>query len=394
MNLIIKILKLKITKFIFAILMIAFIASLYFFKDWYFMQYHKCIGFYYVNKGDKAYKNRKYQSAIDYYKKALNLYPGHSRASCNLGNIYVSFENYYEAVNAYENALKYSPNFMVCRMDLGIILSEKMADYDKAIQEYGRVINTNPFVINIPFIYNNKDTAKINKGLAYYNMGLAYRGKAVYMGDKSLTSVKYLKKAKESYQQAQKYLKNDFDNTYNLALTNHLLGDYNSAAKEYCNAININPENFDAHYNFALLLRTMNLNKEALTEFEKTIMLLSLADGGNQKNQANEDKSNFIGKFFKNKDNQSEEDVNQVYYSDVDNEKSKYVLGLTGELKRRIASQGDSKYLSKRNDLTSLTPNEIKYTNGKVVFANQKEVNFKNLLKCTYGDKFEELSYE
>ena len=37
----------------------------------------------------------------------------------------------------YENALKYSPNFMVCRMDLGIVLAEKMADYDKAIQEYG-----------------------------------------------------------------------------------------------------------------------------------------------------------------------------------------------------------------------------------------------------------------
>ena len=196
-------------------MMIAFIASLYFCRDWYFRQYHKCIGFYYVNKGDKAYKNKKYQKAIDYYKIALKNYPGHSRASCNLGNIYVSFENYYEAVNAYEQALKYSPNFMVCRMDLGIILSEKMANYDKAIQEYGRVINSKPFEINIPFIFNNKKSIRENKGIAYYNMGLAYRGKAVYMGDRTSTAVKYLKKAKDAYIKANEYLKDNYDNNYN-----------------------------------------------------------------------------------------------------------------------------------------------------------------------------------
>ena len=156
MGFIIKLLKLKITKVFIFLLTVAFIASLYFYQDWYRTQFNKCVGMYYVNKGDKAYRKTQYQKAIDYYRIALKHYPAHSRASWNLGNIYVSFENYYEAVNAYENALKYDPNFMVCRMDLGIILSEKMANYDKAIQEYGRVINSKPIVVNIPFIYNNK----------------------------------------------------------------------------------------------------------------------------------------------------------------------------------------------------------------------------------------------
>ena len=216
MGFIIKLLKLKITKVFIFLLFVAFVASLYFYQDWYKVQYDKCIGFYYVNKGDKAYREKKYQKAIDYYKIALKKYPGHSRASCNLGNMYVSFENYHEAVNAYENALKYSPNFMVCRMDLGIILSEKMADYDKAIQEYGRVINSKPMELNIPLIFNNKKTTDQNRGIAYYNMGLAYRGKSVYMGDKTNISTKYLKKAEEAYKKAEEYLKDDFDNTYNL----------------------------------------------------------------------------------------------------------------------------------------------------------------------------------
>ncbi len=352
MNLIIKLLKLRITKVFLFLLMLAFIASLYFCRDWYFVQYHKCIGFYFVHKGDNAYRNQKYQKAIDYYRIALRNYPGHSRASCNLGNIYVSFENYYEAVNAYENALKYSPNFMVCRMDLGIILSEKMADYDKAIQEYGRVVNSSPFEVYIPFVFNNKKTIKENKGLAYYNMGLAYRGKAVYMGDRSSTSVKYLKKAKESYINASKYLKNDFDNTYNLALTNHLLGDYNSAGSEYCKAINIRPDSFEAHYNFALLLRSMNLNKEALTELEKTTMLLDL---------------------------------------DSNEEKNKYVFGIINEIKRRILNEGEYDYLKEREDLTALGKDDITYSHGKVILEKQKDFKMNDLLKCTYDKLFEEL---
>lgn len=333
-------------------MLIAFISSFFFAKDWYIKQYHKCIGFYYVHKGDVSYRNKKYQKAVDYYRTALVHYPEHSRASCNLGNIYVSFENYYEAVNAYENALRYSPDFMVCRMDLGIILSEKMANYDKAIQEYGRVVNSRPFLINIPFIYDNKTSAKKNRGLAYYNMGLAYRGKSVYMSDRSSASVKYLKQAQESYKKALKYLKNDFDTNYNLALTDHLLGDYNEAGKYYCKAINLNPENFEAHYNFALLLRSMKMYKESLAEFEKTTTLINPS---------------------------------------LKEDKYKYIFGLINEIKRRMISQGEYEYLAGRVDLTSLSDDDIKYTNGKVILSKQKDFNMKEFLKCTYEKQFKEL---
>lgn len=352
MGLIIKLLKLKITKAILLLLFIAFIASLYFYKSWYITQYHKAVGFYYVNKGDKAYREKKYQTAVELYRIGLKHYPGHSNASCNLGNIYVSFENYYDAVNAYENALKYNPNYMVCRMDLGIILAEKMADYDKAIQEYGRVINTNPLLINIPLVYNNKKATHTNKGYAYYNMGLAYRGKAVYMGDRSHLALKYLKKAEESYISALKYLKNDFDTLYNLALTEHLLGDYKNAGINYCKAININPENFEAHYNFALLLKTMHLNKEALAEFEKTTTLIN---------------------------------------SSTREDKYKYIYGLISEIKRRMISDGEYEYLAGRVDLTSLPDEDIVYSKGKVLLKDQKEFNMHEFLKCPYTKQLEEL---
>lgn len=349
MELIIKLLKLKITKVIIFLIVVAFIASLYFYRHWYKVQVFKCVGYYYVHQGDKAFKRQKYQKAIDNYRTGLKYYPGHSRAGCNLGNIYVSFENYHDAVSAYENALKYSPNYIACRMDLGIILSEKMSDYDKAIQEYGRVINAKPFELYIPFVYNNKKTNKINKGLAYYNMGLAYRGKALYTGERSTYAVKYLKKAKESYKKAEKYLKNDYDNTFNLALTNHLLGDYGSAASEYCRAINIKPDSFDAHYNFALLLRSMNLNKEALDEFEKSTMLIN---------------------YYENK------------------ERYKYVYGIITEIKRRIINSGEYDYLKDHIDVTALSKDDIVYKNGKITADNQKDIDMNAVLKCNYTKRF------
>lgn len=351
MGLIIRLLKLRITKVLIAIILIAFVASLYFYRTWYEVQYHKLIGCYYVYRGDKAYVKGQYQKAVDNYKEGLKHYPGHSKACWNLGNIYVSFENYYEAVNLYEQALRYRPDFMVCRMDLGIILSEEMADYDKAIQEYGRVINSKPFELHIPLVFNNKKTIKENKGIAYYNMGIAYRQKAVYMGDNSGISVKYLKKAKESYLKAAKYLKNDFDNTYNLAFTNHLLGNYSEAGDNYCSAINIKPDSFEAHYNFALLLRTMGLNKEALEEFERTTMLLG-------------------------------------YYGN--DEKNKYVYGIITEIKRRIMNEGNFDYLKERTDVSSLSEEEIPYSKGKVDIKKQKDLKVSDLFKCTYSGKFKD----
>ena len=352
MEFIIKLLNLKITKFIMILLLIAFLCSLYFCKFWYKTQVDKVIGFYYVNKGDKAFKNKKYQTAIDNYKLALKYYPGHARAGCNLGNIYVSFENYRDAVTAYENALRYSPDYMICRMNLGIILSEKLSDFDKAVQEYGKVANSKPFEINIPLVFENKKTISANKGLAYYNMGHAYRGKAVYMGDHSMIALKYLKKSRESYQKAEKYLKNDFDNTYNLAFTSHLLGDYNYAAGKYCKAINLKPDSFDAHYNFALLLRSMNRNKEALEEFEKSTILLDT--NGNK-------------------------------------ETTKYIYGVIGEIKRRILNSGEYDYLKDRTEITALSKEDIVYKNGKILADNQKEPDMSHILKCTFTKEFPEI---
>ena len=102
---------------LFTILIIAAIGALVYLHPAFFnRQIDKIRGVYYVHKGDKFLKKRKLQKAINYYNRALNLYPEHYGAWYNLGNIYVVYEDYYSAVDAYEKAFEYNPKMIIARM--------------------------------------------------------------------------------------------------------------------------------------------------------------------------------------------------------------------------------------------------------------------------------------
>lgn len=266
-------------KFLFILLVLAVGASMFLYWPWYQKQFDKAHGMYDVYKGDKAYKKGDLQKAIDYYHNGLNLYPQHYGAWFNLGNIYVVYEDYFAAIDAYSKAIEYNPKFTLARMNLGIVSSEKLGDFDEAISQYNEIINSKKFLWFIPFIFSNSKSEKHNRGLAYYNMGVAYRKKSLYQdGDKEHTA-QYLLKAIEAYSNAAKILKDDYDTLYNLALAYHLEGDYHNAGLGYCKAIELRPMAYDAHYNLAILLRHLRMYKESYKELEKATILITGNEG-------------------------------------------------------------------------------------------------------------------
>ena len=122
---------------LFTLLIIAAIGGLvYLHPEFFNRQLDKVRGVYYVHKGDKALKKQKLQKAINYYNTALRLYPEHYGAWYNLGNIYVVYEDYYSAVDAYEKAFEYNPKMIIARMNYGIVSAEKLGDFDGAINQY------------------------------------------------------------------------------------------------------------------------------------------------------------------------------------------------------------------------------------------------------------------
>ncbi len=237
-------------------------------------QINKILGMYHVNLGDKAFKKHNMQKAIDEYETGLELFPEHYEAWLNLGNIYVAYEDYFSATEAYQNAIKAKNNYSLARMNLGIITAEKLGDFDGAIEQYQKIIDAKQFLISIPLVYDNKKSETANKAIAYYNMGKAYSQKALYLPrDKKLEKKELLQKAAGSYESAVEIIKNNFNMYYNLALTYHILGDYRKAGHYYCKAIEIGPMNYEAHYNLGLMLKHLHQETYAIDELEKAAVL-------------------------------------------------------------------------------------------------------------------------
>ncbi len=332
-------------------ILVLFALSLFIFYDFYKNQVKKGVSFYYVYKGDKSYKAGKIHNAIELYKKALVYHPKHYKARYNLANIYVVYEDYYRALNQYEEALKIKPDFMIARIDYALVLSEGTFDHDKAIKEYEKAIEKKPKWLYIPFFINNRKTYKLNKAVANYNMGLAYRAKSLLAGEAQYDAREYLKKAVESYKKALKDDKN-YETYYNLGLANQLLKENKEAGKSYCKAIAISPLNYEAHYNLAILLAQMKLYKYSIQEFKKAGLILDV---------------------------------------DGDSFKTRFIYGVLNEVSQKMVQEGDYDELvnddKKDKDNVSSVDN-LEYSHGKVIITDAYDKSVMKSFKTCAGYAF------
>lgn len=338
------------------LLIVAFIASIFVYPNWYKRQINKAKGMYYVAQGDKYLRKQKFQKAIDNYLVGLNLYPEHYGAWFNLGNIYVAYEDYYSAVDAYGKAIKYNPNYVLARMNYGIISVEKLGNFDEAIDQYNQIIGIKRKLVYIPFVFNNLRSYKTNIGLAYYNKGVAYRQKSTYLDQEWHHQQQYLLEAIKAYQEAVKILKDDYDARYNLALAYHLNQDYNLAGLTYCEAIKLAPMNYEAHYNLAILLSHLKYYKEALSEMHKANTLIASSDGGSNR--------------------------------------QRYVFDVMNDVTRMIMQEEDGmKYLMEKFEQGPDAKVELTYVRGRLVASDDLDkAMIKNFQTCASKDIFQDES--
>ncbi len=332
----------------FIVLIFAVLGAKFLFPQFFDAQVNKARGMYLVYKGDKALENHKWQKSIELYKQGLSLYPEHYSAWHNLGSIYVLYEDYDAALEAYSNAIKYNPKFIVARMNYGIVAAEKLGDFDSAIVMYDEIIKTKRKMMNIPWVFDNKKSTKANKGYAFYNKGIAYKQKSLYTDkDDYILRKRYLMEALEAYKSAVKILKKNYEARYNLALTYHLLGNTREAGFGYCKAIALSPMSYEAHYNLAILLKHLNHYQEAYEELQKAAELITNSDG------------------FSNR---------QSYIFDILSEVSRTVYETQNE-----NLLVDSISASKK-DLDSM---RITYLNGKMVYTDELDkAIMKNFSTC------------
>lgn len=241
-----------------------------------FLNFKQIEAFWCVYVGDKFAQKQDYQSSINAYREALQLYPGHIKARYNLGNIYVAYEDYDSAIECYNTVLLYDPNYINARINLGILLAEEKLDFDRAVEEYTKAAQVQIPIIRIPFIFDNSKFITREKAIAYYDMGLAYRDKSLLYNQDSQAARDLLMKSIEAYKESLDLNPKSYDTQYNLALTYHLLGLYSEALRGYCKSMLIAPLNYEAYYNLAMLLRQRGRYKEAADEFRTAGNLSSI----------------------------------------------------------------------------------------------------------------------
>lgn len=364
----------KLISSLFSLLVIAGIACAIYFNQK-FVKTHiidRVKGMYYVHQGDKAYRNMQSYKAVKFYNKGLKLFPGHYSAWYNLGNIYVSFEDYYSALYSYAQAFKYNPKMMIARMNYGIVATQKLGNFDIAIEQFNKIVNTKRKLLFIPYVFNNKISTKENKAIAYYNIGVAYRLKSLYEIDDWEKQRKYLAQAIEAYKKSLEIDPKRYDTLYNLGIAYHLSGRYNDAGINYCKAVEVQPMSYEAHYNLAVLLRRLRYYEQAYEEIEKAAALVTALNENSAQQQ-------YVAIVMN--------DILRTMYGD-DQFRSKLNTIIEEEKKKSLEHISDNEIKSKQTPKDkkngTITSEGVNLVNGKVVVTKELDASIlKNFGKCS-----------
>ena len=368
------------------IFIIAICVTIYFNQQFVKRQFNKGRGMYYVSQGDTAYRKMNLNRAIKFYNIGLKYYPQHYTAWCNLGNIYVSYEDYYSALYAYSQAFKHNPKMVIARMNYGLIASEKLGNFDLALAQYNKVVKIQRRMITIPYIYNNRVSSKLNKAIAYYNIGVTYRLKSLYeANDNWELQRKYLARAIEAYKKSLKIAPDRYDTLYNLGIAYHLAGRYAEAGESYCKAIHQKPMNFEAHYNLAILLRRMRRFKESYEEIDKASTLVTALDSNSAEQQ-------YVAIMMN--------DIMRTMYEDQEyRNELKRVMALQEQHNSTETKKGKkskkARETKKDKENGTVTSEKVNLVNGKIVASEDLDKEMlKNFAQCAGMQYFEEYDEE
>ena len=192
------------------------------------------------------YYTRKADSAIKYYKLALQKEPNSSTINYNLSILYSELEQFEKAIHYNELAIKAAPDDASLYHAMGHIYQKLDGEeYEKKAIEYFEATT----------LLDSTDTE------AYSHLGSLYKAAGRYQ-----LSVKYFKKALELDPKNHVTYKN-------VATVYYSLEEFNKAEGYMREAIALDPENPDLHHTLGHIQEKKKANAEALKSYKKALAL-------------------------------------------------------------------------------------------------------------------------
>ncbi|MBI4528275.1 MAG: tetratricopeptide repeat protein [Deltaproteobacteria bacterium] len=197
----------------------------------------------YNNLGNAQLKQGKSLEAIESFKKALALDPGHGLAHFNLGNLYASTGKLDEAVRHFQEAVRILPNFAEAHSNLGKVLAQR-GEIQNAIDHFRQALRSNSMLSG-----------------PHVNLGIAFVG------------LNRIAEAQNEFQQALRLEPNSAEANYLLGSLLASRGELDKAIEHFRRAIRSEPEFAEAHKKLAQALAIRGEKEEAVRHYQEALRI-------------------------------------------------------------------------------------------------------------------------
>jgi superkiller protein 3 len=232
--------------------------------------------------GRISLREKKFKDAAEFLDKTVHINPNYAPAFFQLGNVYYDQNLYRKAIEHYKNAVKLDDQNADYHLKLGDCYYRSDIFYN-ALNEINASLKINPSNYLAHFLRGitvYKQAVLQELVNAFLEILSENNNKKKKTGSSSIPSKR--KASIDPVAQRQVYvdmaaaftnsiaLKPNFmEATFNLALTNHEMGNPDEAEKYYLRTIQINPNLIRAHLKLAELLAEQNRKQAALEQYRR-----------------------------------------------------------------------------------------------------------------------------
>lgn len=208
------------------------------------------------NEGNEQYKMKRFDKAIEAYKKAIALDDTRAQIFFNLGLAYDNEKNTDKALESFAHAVKCDPTYAKAHVHLGNSLRAKQR-FDEAVSHYDTALYHDPKYVDALI---NKGQC-LNEQYKFDESIVAYR-KAVELAPhntqallnlaNALNMANYIEDSLEVYYKLLELLPNSASIQYNIAYTLKKIGKVDEAIPLYKKVLERNHDYPEAHFGLGL----------------------------------------------------------------------------------------------------------------------------------------------
>jgi tetratricopeptide (TPR) repeat protein len=219
----------------------------------------------------------KLQEAMEHYEQALRFKPNYADAYYNLGNSLSQAGRIEDAIGRYEQALRIYPDHAEAHNNLGLAL-DRAGRPQEAMEHWEQALRIKPHMAEAHYNLGNSlsQLNKLEDAIGHYEQALRFKpdyAEAHYNLGIALAILGRAQEAIGHWQQELRIKPDDAEAHYNLGIVLAKTGRPDEAIGHYEQALQLKPDNADAHYRLALALKGRGRFEAAIAHYRKALEL-------------------------------------------------------------------------------------------------------------------------